>query len=325
MPLGIPNWYHRARNLPSWSKIWMRAFDRSHTNSRPRLSMLMQCGTWNSPGPYPVFPQALTNFPSFEYFTMRLLVKWPSATKMSPLGAVTTPAGDLKWYSSSPPTPGSPSVISSCPSGLNLRTTWPALTPALAAVATAASAPESVAHTLPSRSTWRPCGQMNIWAPKLFTTLPLGSNLKIVSCGLSVPSGFIQSMPKRPPRATGTGLVSSQRMKAQMLSPSTSTCTEAGGPISRPPGSLAHSPPGMLGPPPSANPLTGRYGLSVGPWAKHSVASSTATPHNTILPKRIAFDMTPSLGQFLVGGADATAHFMTRAGGFEPTGSAPSP
>src|SRR5215831_2237533 len=103
----------------------------------------------------------------------------------------------------------------------------------------------------------------------------------------------MQSMPKRPPRATGTGLVSSHRMKAQMLSPSTSTCIDAGGPISRPPGSLAHSPPGVLGPAPSANPLTGRYGLSVGPWAKHttSVTSSAAKPHEAIRAARIVVDM----------------------------------
>src|SRR5438270_321020 len=49
----------------------------------------------------------------------------------------------------------------------------------------------------------------------------------------------MQSMPKRPPRATGTGLVSSQRMNAHTLSPSASTCTDAGGPISRPPGNRA--------------------------------------------------------------------------------------
>ena len=34
--------------------------------------MPMQCATLNSPGPYPVFPQALMNFPSFAYFAMRL-------------------------------------------------------------------------------------------------------------------------------------------------------------------------------------------------------------------------------------------------------------
>src|SRR5438045_8403386 len=104
----------------------------------------------------------------------------------------------------------------------------------------------------------------------------------------------MQSRPNLPPLAAGTGLVSSHRIKAQILSPSMSTCTEAGGPISRPPGSLAHSPPGMLGPPPSANPLTGRYGFSVGPWAKDTTfrATSTAMPHNAVHPNRIVFDMT---------------------------------
>src|SRR5262252_9479989 len=104
----------------------------------------------------------------------------------------------------------------------------------------------------------------------------------------------MQSSPNRPPLAAGTGLVSSHRMRAQMLSPSTSTCTAAGGPISRPPGSFAHSPPGVLGPPPSANPRTGRYGLSEGAWAKHDapVASSTMPPHNVIHPIRLVFDMT---------------------------------
>src|SRR6185369_14501062 len=93
--------------------------------------------------------------------------------------------------------------------------------------------------------------------------------------------------PKRPPRATGRGLVSSHRMNAQMLSPSMSTWTEAGGPISRPPGSFAHSPPGTLGPPPSARPLTGRYGLLAGPCARRMmlVAIKATMPHN-------AFDMT---------------------------------
>src|ERR1700730_12086136 len=104
----------------------------------------------------------------------------------------------------------------------------------------------------------------------------------------------MQSRPHRPPLAAGTGLVSSHRVQAQTLSPADSECPDAGGPISRPPGSLAHSPPGMLGPPPSANPLTGRYGLSAGAWAKHdtSVASSATMPHNAIHPKRFRFDMT---------------------------------
>ena len=79
------------------------------------------------------------NLPSFENFTMRLFEPWPSAMKISPLGAVTTPAGALKWLSSLPATPGSPSVIRTFPSGLNLRTTCPAFTPAFAAILTASS------------------------------------------------------------------------------------------------------------------------------------------------------------------------------------------
>src|SRR4030095_1937844 len=109
----------------------------------------------------------------------------------------------------------------------------------------------------------------------------------------------MQSTPNRPPLATGTGLVSSQRMNAQMLSPSLSTCSDAGGPISLPPGSLAHSPPGTLGPPPSASPRTGREGLGAGPCANGTTAAAriTATPENAISPIRFAFVITHLLFQ----------------------------
>src|SRR5437899_5243056 len=102
----------------------------------------------------------------------------------------------------------------------------------------------------------------------------------------------MQSRPNRPPLAAGTGLVSSHRIAAQMLSPSASMCTDAGGPISLPPGSLAHSPPGTLGPPPSASPLTGRYGLSAGPWARGTMhaARNATMAHDVIHPIRRAFD-----------------------------------
>src|SRR5260370_18155934 len=104
----------------------------------------------------------------------------------------------------------------------------------------------------------------------------------------------MQSRPNRPPLAAGTGLVSSHRIRAQILSPSTSTCTDAGGPISPPPGSFAPSPPRTLEPPPSANPLTRRYGLSAGAWAKHnpSPATSAPRPYNPIHPPLFAFDIT---------------------------------
>ena len=80
----------------------------------------------------------------------------------------------------------------------------------------------------------------------------------MVSMFLMRPLPSRQSMPNRPPLATVTGLVSSHLMNAQMLSPSMSTCIDAGGPISRPPGSRAQSPPGTIKPPPSASPFTGR-------------------------------------------------------------------
>src|SRR5580692_6542626 len=112
----------------------------------------------------------------------------------------------------------------------------------------------------------------------------------------------MQSTPKRPPLANTSGLVSSHRIKAHTLSPSVSIYIDAGGPISRPPGSLAHSPPGTLGPPPSANPRTGRYGLSAGAWAKHEpVAISATMPHNAMLATRFAFDITQTSHQGLFG------------------------
>src|SRR5215472_13906228 len=126
-PLGRPNCRHSARNFPSWSKIWMRSFERSATNSRPLESMARAWGTSNSACPLPALPQALMNFPSFENFTMRALVfsPCPSATKMSPLGATKTSDSPLKVSGPSPATPGLPSVIKTFPSELNLPTVRP--------------------------------------------------------------------------------------------------------------------------------------------------------------------------------------------------------
>ena len=60
--------------------------------------MASPCGTLNSPGPDPCLPQALMNFPFLENLAMRSLVlsPWPSATKMSPLGATRMSDGSLK-------------------------------------------------------------------------------------------------------------------------------------------------------------------------------------------------------------------------------------
>src|SRR5262249_52417817 len=85
--------------------------------------MVIACGVSNSPGAEPFLPHALMNFPSFENFTMRALESppCPSATKISPFGAVTTSHGRLKVSGPSPATPALPSVISTFPSGLNLN------------------------------------------------------------------------------------------------------------------------------------------------------------------------------------------------------------
>src|ERR1044072_4437243 len=76
---------------------------------------------------------------------------------MSPFGAVTTADGALNSSVPLPGVPALPRVISSLPSGLNLKTWWPLpLRPR-----------PSVTHTLPSRSTCRPCGNRIRPEPKL--------------------------------------------------------------------------------------------------------------------------------------------------------------
>src|SRR5256885_361142 len=46
--------------------------------------MAMLCGSSNFPGSVPLPPHQVTNVPSFEYLTTRVLVLSPSAMKMSP-------------------------------------------------------------------------------------------------------------------------------------------------------------------------------------------------------------------------------------------------
>src|SRR6266568_8975541 len=136
----------------------MRLLPRSPTNSRPLKSIARAWGVSNSLAAVPFLPQVLMNFPSFENFTMRALESppCPSATKMSPFGAVVTSDGRLKVSGPSPATPALPSVSKTFPSGLNLTTWWP-----LPSFPSA-----SVTHTLPSLSTWMPCGNTNIPADR---------------------------------------------------------------------------------------------------------------------------------------------------------------
>src|ERR1700692_1190211 len=115
----------------------------------------------------------------------------------------------------------------------------------------------------------------------------------------------MQSRPNRPVPfgPAGTGLVSSHLIRAQILSPSTSTCTAAGGPISLTDvglglGSFAHSPPGILGPPPLASPFTGRYGFGRPDCAtgRTTAARRTTAAQAAVRTTRPGFDMiTPGM------------------------------
>ena len=65
------------------------------------------------------------NLPLLSNFTMRELPKvgaWPSEMKMSPFGAKAMPVGRSKTSVPLPPWPALPSVISTLPSGENLKT-----------------------------------------------------------------------------------------------------------------------------------------------------------------------------------------------------------
>src|ERR1044072_8367249 len=140
---------------------------------------------------------------------------------MSPFGAVTTADGALNSSVPLPGVPALPRVISSLPSGLNLKTWWPLpLRPR-----------PSVTHTLPSRSTCRPCGNRIRPAPKLLSSLPDASNLRI---GSSVDSAQANGAPGL---ICDGGLASPQRSPTHTLVPSGSIATALVDPHFRPSGS----------------------------------------------------------------------------------------
>src|SRR5215470_11369633 len=207
----------------------MRLLPRSPRNSRPRESIASVCGPSISPGALPFLPQVLMNLPVLSNLTMRALVlpPWPSATKMSPLGATSVAEGALNSSGPLPATPGLPSVINTLPSGLNLNTWWPL-----------PSFPSpSITHTFPSGSTERPCGNNTRPAPKLFTSLPDSSNLRIGS-------RFEPSQPICTPGLTcDGGAKAPQRSATQMLLPSISTPMPAVEPQLRPSGSFPNGAP----------------------------------------------------------------------------------
>ena len=96
---------------------------------------------------------------------------------MLPSGPTTTSLGWLNWPSALPGLPAMPRLSSFSPFGLNLWT-WCPLVPSLLPA-------KSAIHTLPSLSTWMPCGVTITPLPKFASTLPVWrSNLKTGSTGL---------------------------------------------------------------------------------------------------------------------------------------------
>src|SRR5215475_15827724 len=146
---------------------------------------------------------------------------------MSPLGATSAAEGALNSSAPLPATPRLPSVIKSLPSGPNLKTWWPL--PSLPS--------PSVTQTFPSGSTERPCGNNMRPAPKLFTSLPVSSNLR-------TGSRFDPSQPICTPGLTcDGGAKAPQRSATQMLLPSISTPIPAVDPQLRPSGNFPNGAP----------------------------------------------------------------------------------
>src|SRR5262245_52670697 len=202
----------------------MRLFCRSPTNSRPCESIAMVWGMSSSPGPDPFLPQVLIKVPPLANLTIRALVfpPCPSATKMSPFGAVTTADGALNSSLALPGAPALPSVSRTLPSGLNLNTWWP-LPP---------RPRPSTTQTLPSRSIWVPCGNRSKPAPKLLSSLPDGSNLSTGSrFEPPQPNGWVMS-------TRDGGRASPQRSATHTLVPSRSIATALVEPQARPCGSV---------------------------------------------------------------------------------------
>jgi len=106
-PLGRPNCFHSSRKFPSWFEDLDAPIAAVAENSAPWNPWRGAWGVSNSPRSAPFLPQVLMNFPSFENFTIRALESppCPSATKMSPFGAVSTSDGRLKVSGPSPATP----------------------------------------------------------------------------------------------------------------------------------------------------------------------------------------------------------------------------
>src|ERR1700730_17291383 len=171
----------------------------------------------------PFLPHALMNFPVLSNFTTRALPAavpppvWPSATKMSPFGAIATSVGASNSSLPGPATPFLPSVSRTLPFGSSFITwCWPL----------------SAIQRFPSLSIVSLCGLVNIPAPQCFSSLPDVSNWKTGSTLALGPPQVLPPAPALPQRS------------ATQTVPSGAVVTLAVDPHFRPAGNCPQSTPG---------------------------------------------------------------------------------
>ena len=222
MPLGRLNCFHWSRNLPSWSKNLDAVVLAVADEQTPLRIHGERVRHVELAGPGAFLPHVLMNLPSLANFTMRALVSppWPSATKMSPLGAATTADGALN---SSGPLPGY-ARLAEPQQNLSVRTELEDLV-ALPVLARSRRSPRRC-RLCPRRAV-RKDEQS---APKLFTSLPEASNFRI---GARLDPSQANGRPGCRLFRSGPAKVP-QRSNTQTLVPSGSTSTPAVDPHVRP-------------------------------------------------------------------------------------------
>ena len=146
----------------SLSKIWMRLFERSATNSRPWESSAERVRTHELARSASELAVVATNLPlrrvAHQPIAVLLRGRRPRPVSVGDEDvavAATARRRPDEGVGAGLDTPACPSVSSSLPSGLNLNTRKPRP----AAPATSANGPLSPAQMLPSRSRHMPCAR----------------------------------------------------------------------------------------------------------------------------------------------------------------------
>ena len=170
----------------------MRRLPRSATNRRPCESIASECGPRNCAVAVALRAPALDELAvgrtsrcgrcrsvGLDPGTARCATRRRRCCRRE---RSSTSFGSVNCVGGSPASPGVPSTSSTLPCGLNFVTVWP-LPAASGNFFSSGGVAEraSATQTLPWRSTSMPCGQRISPAPKLCTTLPVGSSLTIGS------------------------------------------------------------------------------------------------------------------------------------------------